>query len=378
MASLKFYFIVFCFSTNFTIKQENSDKDAIPVIDPALLNAVQPITIALPEIGPGVTCDIASDKRQGLVEKQYPFVTLPQEVYQNTKLTNLPKKRHFTPDTGRSYQSELINTYRELFKDKGCLHKEYDSYFTLRHPKEKTAGGWVFYLNNPDKVMHMAQGVMPLFDWLNKYIGFSESDSQDWFLQKQMKEISLLYPRNDGQAIQLKSGEFIKDALDDGRIQLKEGQINFLSAPTGSGKGCLAEYLCRQSDLPLLCVDPLRQLVRQTHDRLDKAGINVIHYETEHPGDARDCDALAICTPSVNLNKRVLEYFLNREEDTKINVLMDETHLLAKQLFDRKQLFPKFYSSLDGRVETFMLMSATPTANCQTLIERLQKDFYGS
>ena len=47
LASLKSYFIVFCFSTNFTIKQENSDKDAIPVIDPALLNAVQPITIAL-------------------------------------------------------------------------------------------------------------------------------------------------------------------------------------------------------------------------------------------------------------------------------------------------------------------------------------------
>jgi len=127
----------------------------------------------------------------------------------------------------------------------------------------------------------------------------------------------------------------------------------------------------------LLCVDPLRQLVRQTHDRLYKAGINVIHYETEHPGDARDCSALAICTPSVNPNKRVLEYFLNRENDTKINVLMDEAHLLAKQLYDSKQLYPRFYSVLDGFVETFVLMTATPTVNCKTLIERLQKDFYG-
>ena len=117
--------------------------------------------------------------------------------------------------------------------------------------------------------------------------------------------------------------------------------------------------------------------MRQTHSRLTKAGINAVHYETEHPGDARDCDALAICTPSVNPNKRVLEYFLNREEDTKINLLMDEAHLLAKQLFDTKQLYPRFYAALDGYVETLVLMSATSTTNCQTLIERLQKDFYG-
>jgi hypothetical protein len=348
-----------------------------PVIDPALLNAAQPITIALPEMDVGIKCSISDGNRQGLIEKKYGYVVLPPEAYKIKERVIVTKKLGEQFKGFKKYQSGVIETLKLLFVELNCLYREYESYFSLTHPKEKTPGGWIIYHNNLEYISHRAQGSLNLFEWLYKYHGISKQDYQDRLVQIQLEEIGVFYPHPETSPIVLRNGEFLKDAIDDGRVRLKEGQINFISSPTGTGKGYLAEYLCQWSDLPLLAIDGLRRLVQQTYDRLIDKGINTVHYETKHPAKAKDCKALAICTPSVNQNKRVIEYFLNRSEDTKINVLMDEAHLLAKQLFDFKQLYPRFYEVLEGRVETIVTMTATPTQNSNTLIRRLQRDFYG-
>jgi hypothetical protein len=287
-----------------------------------------------------------------------------------------------------------------LFKDLKCLYADYEDYCSLWHRSEKTPGGWALYYNNPDWVYHASKGGMQLQTWLSEFHSFSEQDFQGWLIQQQVREISGFYQKVLNYNVSLEQGEYVEHALKDGKVEIKKGMINFLVSPTGSGKGYLAEYLTEWSDLPVLCVDPLRRLVQQTFDRLREKRVFAIHYESQlektqrknnsksdkdgevldekptiHPSVLFDCKALCICTPSVRKEKRILEYFLNRRNKTKVNLLMDEAHLLAKQLFDDKQLYPRFLDCLQGNVETIVLMTATPNRNTELLIERLEKDF---
>jgi DNA polymerase I len=188
-------------------------------------------------------------------------------------------------------------------------------------------------------------------------------------------ELTRFYPQTGSYDILLKEDEHVSDAINRGDIRIKNREILSIESPTSSGKGYFARYLLQHDKTLLLCVDNLRKLVLQTFNRLMPHG-NVIHYERSKAIKAAKTQALCICLPSIKESKNVLNYFLNStlHKDMKVNIVLDEIHLIAKELFNDKQLYPKFLQAIRGRVNKIVTLTATMTDCSRVFLKRLSLD----
>jgi hypothetical protein len=74
------FLAIHCIDTGFYEKafdRGGSPRIVLGIDDSVIKNAVQPHYVALPQIGPGVECHLAPGDRQGLIDKQWPAVVLP-------------------------------------------------------------------------------------------------------------------------------------------------------------------------------------------------------------------------------------------------------------------------------------------------------------
>ena len=193
--------------------------------------------------------------------------------------------------------------------------------------------------------------------------------------EHQQNEFTRFYPQIGSYDINLKEDEYISDAIDKREIVFNKGMIVSLESPTSSGKGYVAKYLLQNDRSLLLCVDNLRKLVLQTFNRMLPYG-NVVHYEKSKTIKAARAQALCICLPSIKDNKNVLNYFLhsNLHKNMKVNIVLDEIHLIAKELFNDKQLYPKFLQAIKGRVNKIITLTATMTECAKVFLKRLSTD----
>ena len=188
-------------------------------------------------------------------------------------------------------------------------------------------------------------------------------------------ELARFYPQPGSFEVLLNETEHVSDAIHRGEIAFKDGVITAIEAPTSSGKGYIARYLLQNDTALLLCVDNLRKLVLQTFNRLMPYG-KVIHYEKSKAIKAAGARALCICLPSIKDSKNVLNYFLysNQHKDMKVNIVLDELHLIARELFNDKQLYPQFINAIQGRVNKIVTLTATMTDSSRIFLDRISVD----
>jgi DNA polymerase I len=220
--------------------------------------------------------------------------------------------------------------------------------------------------------------LIPVTDDLSKsHEIISKILSPDLYNNKQPPndELSRFYPQVGSYDVVLKGSEHVFDAIHRGQIVFKDNVITALEAPTSSGKGSVARHLLTTEKELLLCVDNLRKLVLQTFNRLMPYG-KVVHYEKSKAIKAAGAKALCICLPSIKDSKNVLNYFLDstQHKNMKVNIVLDEIHLIARELFSDKQLYPGFIKAINGRVNKIISLTATMTECSRIFLDRLSTD----
>jgi hypothetical protein len=271
-----------------------------------------------------------------------------------------PNERHHQHKSWKATsQNNLVDKLRQI----GCYWRHNESSINLFTKDENTKGGYYMF-HDTMTVRHHNHPPMSLHDFLTNYW----PEEYKKFITSIVGECIHDIDTSEAITVNLNRDEFVSNAMDDGRLEIKNG-ITLIESPCGTGKGSIGDYVIK-GNTPLLYVDDIRRLVDQTTERLREKGHHVVHYTEDNPFFAVVADAVTVCTPS--LNKPTPHIFAKRHND-KLTVILDEVHLIAASLFSRAE-YSHLKTLLENKKVNIVCLTATVTPVSLIFLKRLQQD----